>query len=105
MVINKGWKMKKIIASIALGAFIFTSTLVTTGFAAEKEVVENATTTTAENTATTTATSAAAAGITGMAAVGVIAAVAIIAAAVVAGDSSDSPPAAHGHGHGHGHGH
>ena len=53
--------MKKLIATIALGTFVFTSTLVTTSFAADKETAETtkATTITAENTATSTAISAA----------------------------------------------
>ena len=93
--------MKKFIATIALGAFVFTSTFVTSGFAAEKAVdIEKAPAATAEATAETTATSAAAAGITGMAVVGIVAATAIIAATVIASETGDNPPAAHGHGHG-----
>ena len=92
--------MKKLIATVALGAFVFTSTLVTPGFAAEKQAADTAkVTTTAEATAETTANSAAAAGITGMAAVGVIAGIAIISAAIIASETGDK--AGHGHG-GHG---
>jgi hypothetical protein len=95
--------LKKLIATISLGAFIFTSTLVSTGFAADNETAETAkaTTTTAENTATETATSAAAMGDGGMIAVGLIAVTAVTLAAI-AGNSDNKTPAAHG-GHGHGH--
>ena len=95
--------MKKIIATISLGAFIFTSTLVSTGFAADKETAATAksTTTTAENTATETAISAAAAG-EGMIAVGLIA-VSAIALTAIAASSDSKTPAAHDGGHGHGH--
>lgn len=90
--------MKRFIATIALGAFVFTSTLVTTGFAAEKNDAElaKAPAATAEATAETTATSAAAAGTGNLAVVGVLAATAIIAAAIVASDTGDE---AAGHGH------
>ena len=94
--------MKKFIATVALGAFVFPSTFVTSSFAAEKNAteIEKAPAATAEATAETTATSAAAAGITGMAVVGIVAATAIIAATVIASETGDNPPAAHGHGHG-----
>lgn len=93
--------MKKLIATIALGAFVFTSTLVTTSFAAEKGNIDSSksTTTAAEATAESTATTAAAAGVSGLAVVGIIAATAIIAATVVASDTGDNPPGGHGHGH------
>lgn len=90
--------MKKVIASIALGTFLFASTFVTSSFAAEKEAVNNvkAPATTAENTAISSGNSAAAAAISGMAVVGIIAGAAIISAAVIASDDNDAPV---GHGH------
>ena len=88
--------MKKLIATIALGAFVFTSTLVTKSFAADNETAETVkASTTAENTAIKTATSAAAANLEEMAPVLVIGAAAIGGAAIVLSNDSD---AVHGHG-------
>ena len=93
--------MKKIIATIALGAFVFTSTLVTTSFAADTETAEttNATTNTAENTATTTAISAAQ---VESAYVGFIVPGAAAAALLIGAAASDSSTAGHSGHSGHG---
>ena len=96
--------MKKLIATISLGAFIFTSTLVSTGFAADKEstATAKATSSTAENTATNTATSAAAAGEEGYVAVGIIG-TAAVAGAILATTGGDDKAAGHDSGHDSGH--
>jgi hypothetical protein len=92
--------MKKLIATIALGTFVFTSTLVTTSFAADNETAETVkASTTAENTAIKTATSAADADLEEMAPVIVIGAAAIGGAAIVLSNDSDGGHVAHGHGH------
>ena len=98
--------MKKLIAIIALGAFVFTSTLVTTSFAADTETAETtkATTNTAENTATATAISAAQTeGAVWALAIPLTAATAMLIGAATT--DSKTAHGAHGHGHGHGHGH
>jgi hypothetical protein len=77
--------MKKLIATIALGAFVFTSTLVTTSFAAD---------TTAENTAETTAISAAQ---VGAAYIGLIVPVTAATALLIGAAASDSSAGHSGH--------
>jgi hypothetical protein len=89
--------MKKLIATIALGAFVFTSTLVTTSFAADNETAETVkASTTAENTAIQTATSAADADMDDMVPVIVIGAAAIGGAAIALSNDGDGGHTGHG---------
>ena len=104
--------MKKLLATMVLGIFVFSITTGSTVFAAEEGVMvemkdgesfpSTGTTTAPQYTATASGTSAAFLGTGELAAAAIFAAA--IAAAIAFSDDSDTPQA-HGHGHGHGHGH